>query len=95
MAQTYVELISKLQEQGLSALKQAQEAHLAALSSARDAASEFAAAPVPSVDAIPTFAAVADLYGKFATSVIETQKSYLGQLAEMADGFRQDLTPKA
>ena len=95
MAQTYVDLVSKLQEQGISALKQAQQAHLAALSTARDAASEFAAAPVLSADAIPSFSTVVELWGKFAASVLETQKSYVAGLAEIADGFRKDLTPKA
>jgi len=94
MAQTYVDLISKLQEQGISALKQAQQAHLAALSTARDVASDIATAPVPTVDSLPSFSQVADLYGKFATSVIEAQKSYVAQLAEIADGFRKDLSPK-
>ena len=95
MAQTYVDLISKLQEQGITALKQAQQAHLAALSTAREVASEIATAPVPSVDSLPSFSTVAGLYGKFATSVLEAQKSYVAQLAEIADGFRKDLTPKA
>ena len=95
MAQTYVDLVSKLQEQGISALKQAQAAHLAALSTARETASEFAAAPVPSVDSIPSFSTVVELWGKFATSVLETQKNYVTSLAEIADGFRKDLTPKA
>jgi len=54
MTTTYVELVSKLQEQGLTALKQVQDAHLAALTTARDVVTQIANAQVPTPASIPS-----------------------------------------
>ncbi len=92
MADTYVDLISKLQQQGLNALKQAQEAHLAALSTARDIATQLATTPIPTPDTIPSVSKLTELSSDFATQLLEQQKAYADKLATFFDATRKDVT---
>ena len=95
MATTYLDMISKLQQQGLQALKQAQETQLAALSTAREIATQFAAAPIPTPDAVPSIAALTELSTSFATQMLDQQKAYANQLAGFFDSARKDVTEQA
>ena len=92
MAETYVDLISKLQQQGLSALKQAQEAHLAALSTARDIATQLATAPIPTPDTIPSISTLTKLNSDFATQLLDQQKAYADRLASFFETTRKDVS---
>jgi hypothetical protein len=92
MATTYLEMISKLQQQSLQALKQAQESQLAALSTAREIATQFAAAPLPTPEAVPSISALTELTSSFATQMLDQQKAYANQLAGFFDAARKDVT---
>jgi hypothetical protein len=86
MAATYIDMIAKLQDQGLDALKQAQKAHIEALTSAREFVEKLPAAQIPSMPAIeglPSVAQVTELNNAFVANVVELQKSYATQLAEV------------
>lgn len=86
-ATSYLELIAKLQDQGLDALKQAQKAHVEALTSMREIVEKvpvFAQVPaVPALEGVPTIAQLTELSNTFVTSVVEQQKSYASALAEV------------
>lgn len=92
MATTYLDMISKLQQQSLQALKQAQETQLAALSTAREIATQFASAPVPTPDAVPSLGALTELTSSFATQMLDQQKAYANRLAGFFDTARKEAT---
>jgi hypothetical protein len=81
--QTYVETIEKLQVQGVEALKQAQAAQTAAISSFRELFSN-ATSKLPGAESlrnIPTVVAqVSELNSAFAVKLIEQQNDYVNQL---------------
>ncbi|MFN2460182.1 MAG: hypothetical protein ABR591_05800 [Candidatus Velthaea sp.] len=83
MASTYVDLLAKLQSQSLDALKTAQDAHVATLTSIREVVEKLPALPsVPTVEGMPSFKELADLNASFAGAVIEQQKAYATQIAD-------------
>jgi hypothetical protein len=84
MASTYLDLLAKMQEQGLEALKQTQNAYLESLTTARKMIEKLPAPPqLPSIEGIPTVAELTDLNSAFLDKVVEQQKSYAKQLAEV------------
>jgi hypothetical protein len=87
MAATYIDMIAKLQDQGLDVLKQAQKAHIDALTSAREFVEKLPAPPqvpqIPAIEGLPTIAQVTELSNAFVANVVELQKSYATQLAEV------------
>ncbi len=84
MASNYLELLSKLQEQGLEVLKQAQAAHIASLTSIRELVEKMPTTPqVPTLEGVPTIQQLTELNTTFASHVFEQQKQYTTQLAEL------------
>jgi hypothetical protein len=86
MAATYLDMIVKLQDQGLDVLKQAQKAHIEALGQVREFVEKLPTTqfpPLPAIEGLPTIAQLTELNGAFVTSVVEQQKSYAAQLAEV------------
>lgn len=87
MAATYIDMIVKLQDQGLDVLKQAQKAHIEALGSVREFVEKLPTIPqipaFPMPEGMPTVAQLTELNSAFVTSVVEQQKSYATQLAEV------------
>ena len=84
MASTYLDLLAKMQEQGLEALKQTQSAYLESLSTARKMIEKLPAPPaLPAIEGMPTVAELTALNSEFLDRVVEQQKSYAKQLAEV------------
>jgi hypothetical protein len=84
MASSYLDLLAKMQEQGLDALKQTQAAYLESLSTARKMIEKLPAPPqLPAIEGMPTVAELTDLNSAFLDKVVEQQKSYAKQLAEV------------
>jgi hypothetical protein len=85
MASTYLDLLAKLQEQGLEALKQTQSAYLESLTAARKVVE---AMPVPmpampAIEGVPTISELADLNAAFIEKVVAQQQTYAKQLADV------------
>lgn len=84
MASTYLDLIAKMQEQGLEALKQTQNAYIESLSSARTMIEKLPAPPqMPAIDGMPTVAEITALNTQFLDRIVEQQKMYAQQLADV------------
>ena len=87
MAATYLDMIVKLQDQGLDILKQTQKAHLEALTSVREFVEKLPTAPqmpaFPALEGLPTITQLTELNNSFLSSVVEQQKSYASGLAEV------------
>jgi hypothetical protein len=87
MAATYLEILSKIQSQTLENLKQMQAVQVASLHTAKELAASLptmATVPtVPTIDGIPTLAQIAELNTSFATQLLDQQKAYAGELAEI------------
>jgi hypothetical protein len=92
MAVNVVEYINKLQEEGLTTLKQTQEASLAALGDFRKFAGELSEKPgtLPTFENIPTPTQLVELSFGFASQFLEVRKAYTLKVAEMiADAQKQ------
>ncbi len=84
MASAYLDLLAKMQEQGLEALKQTQSAYLESLSTARKMVEKLPAPPqMPAIEGMPTIAELTELNSQFLDRVVEQQKAYAKQLAEV------------
>ena len=81
---TYTETLSKLQEQTLEALKQAQATQVAALTTIGELVSTVPTfRPAAGLDALPTFTELVDLNAAFTRNVLEQQAAYAAQLASI------------
>jgi hypothetical protein len=84
MASTYLDLIAKMQEQGLEALKQTQGAYLESLTTARKMVEKMPAPPqLPTIEGMPTVAELTELNTAFLDRIVEQQKAYAKQLADV------------
>jgi len=94
---TYIDTIEKLQAQGIEALKQAQAAQTAAVSSFRELVTN-ATSKLPGAESlrnIPTVVAqVSELNSAFAVKLIEQQNEYVNQLVNVLKSV-QTATPAA
>jgi hypothetical protein len=82
MAASYLEMIEKLQDQGLDALKQAQKAHIEALTQVREFVEKLPNVPqMPVVEGVPSVAQITELSTAFVEQVVDQQKAYATQLA--------------
>ena len=83
---TYIDTIEKLQQQGIEALKQAQAAQTAAVSSFRELVTN-ATSKLPGAESlrnIPTVVAqVSELNSVFAVKLIEQQNAYVNELVKV------------
>ena len=84
MATNYIELLGKLQAQTLEGLKQVQAVQVATLTTAREIAANLPSiTSLPTVEGLPTVSQLAELNTNFASQLLEQQKAYAGQLAEL------------
>jgi len=84
MASTYLDMLAKFQEQGLETLKQAQSAYVDTLSSTRSMVEKMPALPkMPAIEGMPTVEELTELNTAFLDKVIEQQKAFAKQLAEV------------
>jgi len=83
MAANYLEILAKIQAQTLDNLKQIQAVQIATLTTARELVTNVPTPSVPTVEGIPTLAQVAELNTSFATQLLDQQKAYANQLAEL------------
>ncbi len=87
MASTYLDLLAKFQEQGLDTLKQAQSAYVDTLASTRSMVEKLPAMPampaMPAIEGLPTVEELTELNSAFLDKVIEQQKAFAKQLAEV------------
>jgi hypothetical protein len=82
MAASYLEMIAKLQEQGLEALKEAQKTHIETLSSVREFVAKLPNVPqLPKLEGVPSVAQLTELNLEFVEKVVDQQKSYATKLA--------------
>jgi hypothetical protein len=86
MASTYLDMLAKMQEQGLEALKQTQSAYLESLAAARKVVEAMPLPPMPAMPAlegVPTLAELTELNTAFIDKMVEQQKVYTKQLADV------------
>lgn len=95
---TYIEFFEKAQTEFLNGLKQAQDLNLAALASLKDLATA-----VPSAEktesngtfTLPTPTEVVERTFAFTNQILETRKSYVLKLAELADEAQKQFVEAA
>jgi flagellar capping protein FliD len=84
MASTYLDLIEKLQEQGLETLKTAQTSYINSLTAVRELVEKLPTAPqLPTIEGFPTLAQLTELNTQFLDRVSDQQKAYAKQLADV------------
>lgn len=85
MAATYLELLSKLQAQTLEGLKQIQNVQVATLTTAREMVQSLPtmSTSVPTIEGMPSITQIAELNTQFATQLLDQQKAYASQIAEL------------
>ncbi|MGB8965009.1 MAG: hypothetical protein WCB99_05170 [Candidatus Cybelea sp.] len=85
MSVNFTQYISKLQDEGLAAIKQSQDASLKAMASFRELGKEFAEKPgtVPVLENIPTPTQLVELSFGFASQLLELRKAFTLKVAEM------------
>jgi TRAP-type mannitol/chloroaromatic compound transport system substrate-binding protein len=74
----YLEILQKIQDQTLDNVKQIQAAQVATLTTAREIIAELATAKD-----FPTFAQITELGTSFATQVLDQQKAFASQVADV------------
>jgi hypothetical protein len=84
---TYLEMLEKIQAQTLENLKQVQAVQIATLHTARELVTSLPAMSttpsVPTIEGMPTLAQLAEANTAFATQVLDQQKAFASQLAEL------------
>lgn len=87
MAVNVVDFINKIQEEGLTTLKQTQDASLAAMGNFRKLGNELTAeskpGTIPTFENLPTPTQLVELSFGFATQILEVRKAYTLKVAEM------------
>lgn len=84
MAANYLEMLAKLQAQALDGLKAVQSVQVATLTTAREMAASLPTVPtIPTLEGMPSIAQIAELNTSFATQLLDQQKAYASQLAEV------------
>src|SRR5450759_1385314 len=74
----YLEILQKIQAQTLDNLKQIEAAQVATLTTARELIAE-----LPTAKGVPTFAQITELATSFATQVLDQQKAFASQVADV------------
>ena len=84
MAVNVTEFITKLQEEGLKNLKQAQDLNLAAINDFRKIGKEFGQpGTVPSFENLPTVPQLVEMSFGFAAQALELRKAYTLKIADL------------
>lgn len=96
MAVDFTQYVSKLQEQTLNAVKQAQDVNLAALASWRQQMAAFPGFKQTSIpDSVPSATKVIELGFGFAGQLLDLQKQYMLKAAEIFAAAQKDVAEKA
>jgi hypothetical protein len=74
----YLEILQKIEAQTLDNVKQIQAVQLSTLATAREIVAE-----LPTAQGVPTFAQIAEVGTSFASQVLDQQKTFVGQLADL------------
>jgi hypothetical protein len=84
---TYLEILEKIQAQTLDNVKKAEAVQISTLQTAREVA---AALPslmnlpnLPTIEGMPTLGQVVEMNSSFATQLLDQEKAFAGQLAEV------------
>jgi hypothetical protein len=84
---TYLELLEKLQSQTLENLKQIQAVQVSTLTTAREIVSELPSLTnvpsLPTIEGVPTLAQIAEINTSFATKLLDQQKAFASQIADL------------
>jgi hypothetical protein len=83
---TYIEILEKIQAQALDNVKQFQAAQISTLRTVREVAVSLPSlvnANVPTIEGMPTLAQVAELGSSFATQLLDQEKAFVNQLADV------------
>jgi hypothetical protein len=84
---TYLEVLQKIQAQTLENLKQIQAVQVSTLTTARELAASMpsitTAPNMPTIEGLPTLAQLSEVNTAFATQLLDQQKAYASQLAEL------------
>jgi len=85
MAVNVLEYMNKFQEEGLTALKETQDASLKAFNSFREYTKEMTEKPgtVPSFENIPSPTQLVEMSFGFASQILELRKAFTLRIAEM------------
>jgi hypothetical protein len=85
MAVNVVDYFAKLQEEGLAAIKQSQDASLSAIAKFREMNKEFAEKPgtMPALENLPSPTQLVEMSFGFASQLLEMRKAYTLKIAEM------------
>jgi hypothetical protein len=84
MPATYAEFLAQMQEQTLESLKAVQNSYLQSLTAARELVEKLPKVPsFPTVEGVPTVAELTELNTQFVDKVVEQQKAYAKQLADI------------
>jgi predicted outer membrane protein len=74
----YLDILQKIQAQTLDNVKQIEAAQVATLTTARELIAE-----LPTAKGVPTFAQITELVTSFATQVVDQQKAFASQVADV------------
>jgi len=75
---SYLDILQKIQAQTLDNVKQIEAAQVATLTTARELIAE-----LPTAKGVPTFAQITELVTSFATQVLDQQKAFASQVADV------------
>jgi hypothetical protein len=84
---TYLEILEKIQAQTLDNVKQTEAAQISTLQTVREVAASLPSLMhlpnVPTIEGMPTLAQVVELNSSFATQLLDQEKAFASQLAEV------------
>jgi hypothetical protein len=84
---TYLEILEKIQAQTLDNVKQIEAVQISTLQTVREVAAILPSLMKlpngPTIEGLPTLAQVVELNSSFATQVLDQQKAFASQLAEV------------
>src|SRR5450755_1776197 len=79
---TYLEILEKIQAQTLDNVKQIEAVQISTLQTVREVAASLPSL-MKTIEGLPTLAQVVELNSSFATQVLDQQKAFASQLAEV------------
>lgn len=85
MSINVAEYFTKMQNEGLATIKQAQDQNLAAIGKLREFATEFAEKPgtIPTLENLPTPTQLVEMSFGFASQILELRKAYTLKIADL------------
>jgi hypothetical protein len=84
---TYLEILEKIQTQTLDNVKQTEAAQISTLQMVREVVASLPSLMnlpnVPTIEGIPTLAQIVEVNSSFATQLLDQEKAFASQLAEV------------